>query len=151
MKLKAGDKAPHFEAKNQDGKLISLDDFKGKKLVIFFYPRNNTPTCTTEACNLRDNYHRFQAQGFEILGVSTDTAKSHKRFKEKHQLPYDLLDDSEQVMVKAYDVWGEKVTFGKRYMGLKRTTFVIDEEGIISEIIQKVKAKEHADQILPAE
>lgn len=148
MNLKVGDTAPHFEAKNQDGKLIKLSDFRGKKLVLYFYPKDNTPTCTVEACNLRDNYTKFKKQGYEILGVSTDSEKSHKRFKEKQNLPFDLLEDTEHVLVNLYEVWGEKFTFGKHYMGLKRTTFVIDEKGIISDIITDVKSKIHTEQIL---
>ena len=148
MKLNIGEKAPYFEAKNQDGKLVSLNDFKGKKLVLYFYPKDNTPTCTIEACNLRDNYHSFQAKGYEILGVSTDSEKSHRGFIEKHDLPFDLLADTDRVLVKAYDVWGEKMNYGKKYMGIKRTTFVINEDGIITDIIESVKAKEHTNQIL---
>ena len=148
MKLKIGENAPAFEAKNQDGKIIKLSDFKGKKLVLYFYPKDNTPTCTVEACNLRDNYEKFKKEGYEILGVSTDSEKSHKKFIEKHSLPFDLLEDTEQKLVTLYDVWGEKFTFGKHYMGLKRTTFVIDESGVISNIIEDVKSKIHTEQIL---
>lgn len=148
MKLKIGQKAPDFEAKNQDGKTVKLSDFAGKKLVLYFYPKDNTPTCTVEACNLRDNYKKFQQQGYEILGVSTDSEKSHKRFKDKFDLPFDLLEDISQNLVKLYDVWGEKFTFGKHYMGLKRTTFVIDENGVIADIIEDVKSKIHTEQIL---
>lgn len=148
MKLKIGDNAPAFEAKNQDGKIIKLSDFKGKKLVLYFYPKDNTPTCTVEACNLRDNYEKFKKERYEILGVSTDSEKSHKKFIEKHSLPFDLLEDTEQKLVTIYDVWGEKFTFGKHYMGLKRTTFVIDESGVISNIIEDVKSKIHTEQIL---
>ncbi len=148
MKLKTGEKAPYFEARNQDGHLVKLSDFTGKKLVLYFYPKNNTPTCTVEACNLRDNYGRFREQGYEILGVSTDSGKSHQRFRDKFELPFDLLEDTGHELVKLYDVWGEKFTFGKHYMGLKRTTFVIDEKGIITDIIEDVKSKEHTAQIL---
>lgn len=148
MILKIGDIAPHFEAKNQDGKTISLNDYKGKKLVLYFYPKDNTPTCTVEACNLRDNYERFKSQGYEILGVSTDSEKSHKKFIDKHSLPFDLLEDTEQKLVNLYGVWGEKFTFGKHYMGLKRTTFIIDENGKIANIIEDVKSKIHTEQIL---
>lgn len=148
MKLKIGENAPAFQAKNQDGKIIKLSDFKGKKLVLYFYPKDNTPTCTVEACNLRDNYEKFKKEGYEILGVSTDSEKSHKKFIEKHSLPFDLLEDTEQKLVTLYDVWGEKFTFGKHYMGLKRTTFVIDESGVISNIIEDVKSKIHTEQIL---
>lgn len=148
MKLKIGEKAPYFEAKNQNGELVKLTDFTGKKLVLYFYPKDNTPTCTVEACNLRDNYERFQKMGYEILGVSTDTEKSHKKFIEKQNLPFDLLEDTELKLVNLYDVWGEKFTFGKHYTGLKRTTFVIDEKGNITNIIEDVKSKNHASQIL---
>ncbi len=148
MKLKAGDNAPYFEARNQDGKLVKLSDFHGKKLVLYFYPKDNTPTCTVEACNLRDNYQKFRKQGYEILGVSTDSGKSHKKFRDKFDLPFDLLEDTERRLVELYDVWGEKFTFGKHYMGLKRTTFVIDENGVISDIIEDVKSKNHTEQIL---
>lgn len=148
MKLKPGDKAPYFEARNQDGHLVKLSDFSGKKLVLFFYPKDNTPTCTVEACNLRDNYLTFKKQGYELLGVSTDSEKSHKRFREKFNLPFDLLEDTGHQLVTLYDVWGEKFTFGKHYMGLKRTTFVIDENGVISDIIEDVKSKNHTEQIL---
>lgn len=148
MKLKTGDKAPYFEARNQDGKLVKLSDFQGKKLVLYFYPKDNTPTCTVEACNLRDNYQKFRRQGYGILGVSTDSGKSHKKFRDKFDLPFDLLEDTERQLVELYDVWGEKFTFGKHYMGLKRTTFVIDENGVISDIIEDVKSKNHTEQIL---
>lgn len=148
MKLKPGDKAPYFEAKNQDGKPVKLSDFQDKKLVLYFYPKDNTPTCTIEACNLRDNYQRFRKQGYEILGVSTDSEKSHKRFRDKFDLPFDLLEDTGHHLVNLYDVWGEKFTFGKHYKGLKRTTFVINENGIITYIIEDVKSKEHTEQIL---
>jgi len=150
MKLKPGDKAPYFEARNQDGRLLKLSDFQGKKLVLYFYPKDNTPTCTVEACNLRDNYTKFRQQGYEILGVSTDSEKSHQRFREKFKLPFDLLEDTGQQLVNLFDVWGEKFTFGKHYMGLKRTTFVIDENGIITDIIEDVKSKNHSEQILGA-
>ncbi|MBX2950972.1 MAG: thioredoxin-dependent thiol peroxidase [Leadbetterella sp.] len=150
MKLKPGDKAPYFEARNQDGRLLKLSDFQGKKLVLYFYPKDNTPTCTVEACNLRDNYTKFRQVGYEILGVSTDSEKSHQRFREKFKLPFDLLEDTGQQLVNLFDVWGEKFTFGKHYMGLKRTTFVIDENGIITDIIEDVKSKNHSEQILGA-
>lgn len=150
MKLKPGDKAPYFEARNQDGRLLKLSDFQGKKLVLYFYPKDNTPTCTVEACNLRDNYTKFRQQGYEILGVSTDSEKSHQRFREKFKLPFDLLEDTGQQLVNLFDVWGEKFTFGKHYVGLKRTTFVIDENGIITDIIEDVKSKNHSEQILGA-
>ena len=148
MKLKPGDKAPYFEARNQDNHLIKLSDFAGKKLVLYFYPKDNTPTCTVEACNLRDNYEKFKKQGYAILGVSTDSGKSHKKFKDKLGLPFDLLEDTERKLVEQYEVWGEKFTFGKHYMGLRRTTFVINGDGVITDIIEDVKSKNHAEQIL---
>ncbi len=146
--LTIGDKAPDFKEKNEKGVLVSLDDFAGKKLVLYFYPKDATPTCTTEACNLRDNYERLLAAGYEVLGVSTDTEKSHQRFIARQQLPFSLLADTEQRMAKAYGVWGEKKLFGKDYLGILRTTFVIDEKGFIEEVITKVKSAAHADQIL---
>lgn len=146
--LKEGDKAPHFEGTIQSGKKVSLDDYKGKKLVLFFYPKDNTPTCTTEACNLRDNYSRLKKAGYEILGISPDSEKKHQNFIEKYDLPFDLLADTDQDMLNAYGVWGEKKFMGRTYDGVHRTTFVIDENGVIEDVIKKVKAKAHADQIL---
>lgn len=148
MTLNVGDKAPDFKVDNQDGAAVSLADFKGKKLVLFFYPRDNTPTCTKEACNLRDNYSEFQKQGYEVLGISTDSAKSHLKFIDKHDLPYPLLADTDQSMHQAYGTWVEKNMYGRKYMGTARMTFVIDENGVISDIIKKVKATEHTAQIL---
>jgi peroxiredoxin Q/BCP len=146
--IQKGDKAPAFEAKNQDGKTVKLEDFKGKKLVVYFYPKDNTPTCTTEACNIRDNYHRFLKEGYEVVGVSPDSEKSHQRFKAKFELPFDLLSDKDLTLANAFGVWGEKFTFGKKYMGIKRTTFVIDSEGSVADVITEVQSKVHADQIL---
>ncbi|ADQ16914.1 thioredoxin-dependent thiol peroxidase [Leadbetterella byssophila] len=146
--IQKGDKAPAFEAKNQDGKTVKLEDFKGKKLVVYFYPKDNTPTCTTEACNLRDNYHRFLKEGYEVVGVSPDSEKSHQKFKAKFELPFDLLSDKDLTLANAFGVWGEKFTFGKKYMGIKRTTFVIDAEGSVVDVITEVQSKIHADQIL---
>jgi thioredoxin-dependent peroxiredoxin len=146
MKLEIGQKAPEFDSINQDGKAVKLSDCKGKKVVLYFYPKDNTPTCTTQACNLRDNYAALQAKGYVVLGVSPDTAKSHKKFQNKFNLPFDLLDDSSMKMVNNYGVWAEKTTFGKTYMGVLRTTFIIDEKGIISEIIEKVESKRHNEQ-----
>lgn len=148
MTLQAGDKAPEFIAKDQDGKDISLSEFKGKKVVLYFYPKDNTPTCTTQACNLRDNYHSLLAKGYIVLGVSVDNEKSHARFIKKHSLPFSLVADSDHKIVEAYGVWGEKKLFGREYMGVLRTTFIINEKGIIEEIIQKVNSGHHADQIL---
>ena len=148
MGLQVGDVAPEFTSKDQDGKEIKLSDYKGKKVVLYFYPQDNTPTCTKEACNLRDNYDVLLEKGYVVLGVSPDDAKSHLKFIKKHQLPFPLLVDTEREIVDAYGVWGEKTTFGRTYMGILRTTFVIDEKGIISEIISKVDSANHTDQIL---
>lgn len=147
-KLKVGDKAPNFSAKDEQGNTISLSDYTGKKLVVFFYPKASTPTCTTEACNLRDNYEELKSKGYEILGVSADSAKRQSNFKDKHDFPYSLLADEAKEVIKAFGVWGEKKFMGRTFDGIHRTTFVIDENGIIKKIIDKVKAKEHADQIL---
>ena len=146
--LNIGDKAPDFKGKTYDGKELTLSTFKGKKLVLFFYPKDNTPGCTAEACNLRDNYALFQSKGYEIVGVSTDSEKSHQKFTEKHQLPFPLIADTEKEMVKAYEVWGLKKFMGREYIGIKRTTFVIDENGMIEDIITKVKTKEHTIQTI---
>lgn len=148
MTLAAGIKAPHFSANNQAGKTISLDDFKGQKLVLYFYPKDDTPGCTAEACSLRDNYHALQKQGYAILGVSPDNEKKHQKFIEKYELPFDLLADTDNAIALAYGVWVEKSMYGRKYMGIARTTFIIDEKGMISEIIDKVDTKNHADQII---
>ena len=146
--LKAGDQAPDFSIVNQDGDIISLSDFKGKKLVLFFYPKASTPGCTAEACNLRDNVDRFRESGYEILGASADAPKRQQNFKNKYELPYDLLADEDHQLLNAYKVWGPKKFMGKEYDGIHRTTFVIDEDGVITDVISKVKTKEHTDQIL---
>ncbi len=148
MKLEIGQNAPNFETLNQDGKTVKLSDFTGKKVVLYFYPKDNTPTCTTQACNLRDNYSILQSKGYTVLGVSTDTAKSHKKFQSKFELPFDLLDDSSMKIVNDYGVWAEKMMYGKIYMGTLRTTFLIDETGIITDILEKVESKRHAEQII---
>ena len=148
MALEIGQKAPDFEAKDQDGNTIKLSDYKGKKVVLYFYPKDNTPGCTTQACNLRDNYDLLLKQGYQVIGVSSDSEKSHKKFIEKHELPFPLIADTEKEVHNLYGTWGEKNMYGRKYMGTFRTTFVIDEEGNISEIIKKVKTKEHTDQIL---
>jgi peroxiredoxin Q/BCP len=148
MGLEVGQPAPAFSAKDQDGKEVKLSDFKGKKLILYFYPKDNTPTCTTQACNLRDNYKLLLKKGYKVLGVSNDDEKSHLKFIKKYDLPFPLLADTDHKMVEDYQVWGEKNTFGRTYMGVLRTTFVINEEGIIEEIIQKVESKNHAGQIL---
>lgn len=146
--LKAGDKAPAFEAPNQEGTVIKSEDLKGKKIVLYFYPKDNTPTCTVEACNLRDNYAELQKQGYVVLGVSPDSAKKHQNFIKKFELPFDLLVDSDLAVHNAYGVWAEKNTFGKTYMGTLRTTFVIDENGVLKKVIEKVTSKTHHSQIL---
>ncbi len=148
--LKAGDKAPQFEEKDNQGNTIRLSDYHGKKLVVFFYPKASTPGCTVEACNLRDHHATFQAQGYEILGVSADSAKRQQNFIDKYELPFPLLADEDKSVITAFGVWGPKKFMGKEYDGIHRTTFVIDAEGIISEVITKVKTKEHAAQILEA-
>jgi peroxiredoxin Q/BCP len=146
--LEAGTKAPHFSGVDQDGKTIELGDYSGKKLILFFYPRDNTPTCTVEVCNLRDNYAALQAAGYELLGVSADTQKKHQNFINKHTLPFPLLADTEHTVLNAYGVYGSKTSFGKTKDGIFRTTFVIDENGVFEQVITKVKSKEHAQQIL---
>lgn len=146
--LKVGDKAPDFSAKDQDGNIHSLQDYKGKKLVVFFYPKASTPGCTAEACNLRDNWEKFKAEGYEILGVSADSQKRQQNFKEKYDLPFPLLADEDREVINAFGVWGPKKFMGKEYDGIHRTTFVIDEDGKIFDVISKVKTKDHASQIL---
>lgn len=148
MSLQTGDKAPSFSAKNQNGETISLDKLKGKKVVLYFYPKDNTPGCTAQACNLRDNYEKLISEGYVVLGVSPDSEASHQKFITKFDLPFDLLVDTEKELCEAYGVWQEKKNFGKTYMGVVRTTFVIDEEGNLEEIITKVKTKDHTDQLL---
>lgn len=146
--LKEGDKAPAFTAKNQDDKEISLQDFKGKKLALYFYPEDDTPGCTAEACNLRDNIGELRRNGYEVIGVSADTVKSHGKFIKKYELPFDLLADPDKTIINAYGVWGEKQMFGRKFMGIRRFTFIINENGIIERIIRKVKTKDHTKQIL---
>ncbi|MCX7549752.1 thioredoxin-dependent thiol peroxidase [Xanthomarina sp. F2636L] len=146
--LKPGDKAPDFTAKDQDGNSISLKDFQGKKLVLFFYPKASTPGCTAEACNLSDNYSRFQKAGYEILGVSADSEKRQSNFKNKYNFQYPLLADEDKKVIEAFGVWGPKKFMGREYEGIHRTTFVIDENGIVEDVILKVKTKEHTAQIL---
>lgn len=146
--LKEGDKAPDFQAIDQDENLISLNDYKGKKLVLFFYPKACTPGCTAQACNLRDNYEFFQKKGYEILGVSADSGRRQQNFKEKYKLPFPLLADEDRKVINSYGVWGPKKFMGKEYDGIHRTTFVIDENGKIEDVIGKVKTKEHSAQIL---
>lgn len=146
-KLIVGAKAPDFTAKNQNGEKISLKDFKGKKIVLFFYPKDNTPGCTAEACNLRDNYQDFVLNGFEIIGVSADSEKSHQNFISKHSLPFTLISDPEKEVLELYNAWGEKKMYGKTYMGILRKTFIINEKGYIEAILEKVKTKDHTNQI----
>ena len=146
--LKAGDKAPNFTAKDEKGNTITLSDYKGKKLVLFFYPKASTPGCTAEACNLNDNFDRFKSQGYEILGVSADSAKKQQNFKDKYGFNYPLLADEDKAVIEAFGVWGPKKFMGKEYDGIHRTTFIINAQGVIEEVIDKVKTKEHAAQIL---
>lgn len=146
--LKPGDKAPNFSSVNQDGETISLSNFNGQKLVLFFYPKASTPGCTLEACNLSDNYDRFKAAGYNVLGVSADGTKRQLNFKNKYNFPYDLLADEDRSVINAYGVWGPKKFMGREYEGIHRTTFIIDEKGFIIDVIEKVKTKEHTSQIL---
>ena len=146
--LKSGDKAPKFSGVNENGEKISLADYKGKKLILFFYPADNTPTCTTEACNLRDNYELLREKGFELLGVSPDSEKKHQNFIQKYNLPFPLLADKDLKIIKAYGAWGPKVLFGVHYDGVLRSTFVINGKGVIEQVIANVKSKSHAEQIL---
>jgi thioredoxin-dependent peroxiredoxin len=146
--LKVGDKAPDFISKNQNGDEIRLQDFEGKKLILYFYPKDNTPGCTAEACDLRDNYNMWLSKGYKVLGVSPDSEKSHQKFIEKYDLPFDLLSDTDKVILKDYGAWGEKKMYGKTYEGVLRTTYVIDENGTIEQVFSKVKTKEHTEQIL---
>ncbi len=148
MKLSIGDQAPEFEVPNQNGEITRLSDFKGKKVVLYFYPKDNTPGCTAESCNLRDNYSELQNQGYEILGISKDSEKSHQKFIENQKLPFQLLADTELKTHEQYGTWVEKSMYGRKYMGTARITFVINEEGIIENIIEKVKTKDHTSQIL---
>lgn len=148
MALQVGDSAPVFSAKDQKGKQVKLSDFKGEKVILYFYPKDDTPGCTAQACNLRDNYDTLLSRGYKVLGVSVDDEKSHVKFIKKYNLPFPLLADTDHAIVEAYGVWGEKKMFGKEYMGIIRTTFVIDENGVIEEIIQKVDTENHTDQIL---
>lgn len=148
ISLKQGDKAPEFTAKDQNGNSISLSQFKGKKVVLYFYPKDSTPGCTAEACDFRDNYQGLKAQGIDVLGVSIDDEKSHQKFITKYELPFTLLADTDKAIVEAYGVWGEKSMYGKKYMGTNRTTFIIDEEGNIAHIISKVDTKAPTEQVL---
>lgn len=148
MQLNTGDKAPEFEGKDQNGNTVKLSDYRDKKVILYFYPKDNTSGCTAQACNLRDNYTGLQQQGYEVIGVSTDSEKSHQNFIGKHELPFTLIADTDKQIVEQYGVWQEKSMYGRKYMGTMRYTFVIDENGLIQDIITKVKTKEHAAQIL---
>jgi peroxiredoxin Q/BCP len=144
----AGQKAPAFKGPDQTGKMVSLSQFKGKKLVLYFYPQDDTPTCTTQACNLRDHYGVLKNKGYEVVGVSPDPVEKHQKFANKHALPFTLIADPERKIIEAYGVWGEKSMYGKKYMGLLRTTFLIDEKGMIEAVITKPKAKQHAEEVM---
>jgi thioredoxin-dependent peroxiredoxin len=146
--LKAGDQAPIFKGKDQTGKELSLGDFSGKKVVLYFYPKDNTPGCTAQACDLRDNYQSLLNKGYQVIGVSADSEKSHQKFIEKFSLPFPLIADTEKEIIKAYGVWGPKTFMGKKFDGIHRTTFIISEQGLIEEVIDKVKTKEHTNQII---
>jgi thioredoxin-dependent peroxiredoxin len=146
-KLKAGEKAPDFKANNQNGEEISLNDFKGKKVILFFYPKDDTPGCTATACNLRDNFPELKTKGFEVIGVSPDDVSSHEKFVEKYKLPFNLVADPEKEIMNAYGAWGEKNMYGKITTGVLRTTYIIDENGIIEKVINKVDTANHTEQI----
>lgn len=148
MSLNVGDKAPDFVAKDQDGIEVTLASFKGKKLIIFFYPKDNTPGCTMQACNLRDNYSLLLEQGYSIVGVSADSQASHQKFRQKKNLPFPLLVDENHEICESFGVWAQKSLFVLKFWGIKRTTFIIDEKGYILDIIDKVKVRDHAQQIL---
>jgi len=150
LKLKIGDKAPDFQGVNQNGETVSLADFGGKKVILYFYPKDNTPGCTAEACSLRDKNDYLLKKDFVVLGVSADSKKSHSNFAEKYQLPFSIIADTERKIIENYGVWGEKKNYGKTYMGLMRTTFIISENGVIEKIISKVDTKNHAEQIIEA-
>ena len=146
--LKIGDKAPDFEGLTAEGKTIGLKDYSGKKVILYFYPKDNTPGCTAQACNLRDNHDALLEKGYEVIGVSADTQKAHQKFTDKYKLPFPLIADVDKVVIKKYGVWGLKKFMGREYDGIFRTTFVISENGIIEDVITKVKTKEHSSQII---
>lgn len=148
MSLEVGQKAPNFQAKIETGETIKLSDYLGKKVVLYFYPKDNTPGCTAQSCNLRDNYEALQKAGYVVLGISSDSEKSHVKFIEKQSLPFSLIADPDKIVHEAYGTWVEKSMYGRKYMGTARTTFIIDEKGNIAEIISKVKTKDHTAQIL---
>lgn len=147
-KLTKGDKAPQFNAIDENGDPISLSDFKGKKVILYFYPKDMTPGCTTESCNLRDNYADLTKKGFDVIGVSADSAERHLKFIAKHELPFHLIADESKEVINAYGIWGPKKFMGKEYDGIHRTTFIIDEKGVIEAVIKKVKTKDHTNQII---
>ncbi|MEM1320027.1 MAG: thioredoxin-dependent thiol peroxidase [Bacteroidota bacterium] len=149
--LKAGDTAPDFSGVNEKNETVSLGDFRGQKLILFFYPKDNTPGCTAEACNLRDNYDMLRSKGYALLGVSPDSARKHQNFINKFEFPFSLLADTEQEVLKAYGVWGEKQMYGRKYMGVFRTTFIIDENGVIEKVVTKVNTKDHTAQLMAVE
>ncbi len=146
--IQIGDKIPTFSTIDQNEKVVTEANFKGQKTVLYFYPKDDTPTCTNQACNLRDNYEQLISAGYKVYGISPDKAKKHQKFIAKYKLPFDLLVDEDHAIADAFGVWGEKTTFGKTYMGIRRTTFVSDENAIVTEVIDQVKAKEHTNQIL---
>ena len=146
--LKAGDKAPNFTSKDQNGEEVSLANFKGKIVILYFYPKDDTPGCTAEACDFRDNYQSLIGKGYEVIGVSTDNSKSHKKFETKYSLPFPLIADEDKSINEAYGVWAEKNNYGKKYMGTVRTTFIIDADGIIKQVIEKVDTKNASQQVL---
>ena len=146
--LKAGDRAPDFSFVNEKGEEITLKSLKGKKIILYFYPKDNTPGCTVEACNLRDNYASLRKKGYEVIGVSKDDEKSHEKFRKKYKLPFSLIPDTEKEVLKNYDVWGKKSFMGRTFDGIHRTTFVIDEKGMIEKIFADVDTKNHTEQIL---
>ncbi|MBK8785747.1 MAG: thioredoxin-dependent thiol peroxidase [Chitinophagaceae bacterium] len=148
--LTEGTKAPAFKGKDQNGKIVSLADYKGKKIVLYFYPEDDTPTCTVQACNLRDNFGLLKKNGFIVLGVSPDEEKKHKKFEAKYDLPFTLIADADHTIIDKYGIWGEKQMYGRTYMGLHRTTFLIDEKGVIRKIFLKPKSKQHTEEILKA-
>jgi thioredoxin-dependent peroxiredoxin len=148
--LTEGTKAPAFKGKDQNGKPVALADYKGKKVVLYFYPEDDTPTCTVQACNLRDNFALLKKQGFVVVGVSPDEEKKHKKFEAKYDLPFTLIADPEHKIIDQYGVWGQKQMYGRTYMGLHRTTFLIDEKGIVKKVFLKPKSKQHTQEILEA-
>ena len=148
--LEEGQKAPAFKGKDQNGATVSSAEFKGKKLVLYFYPQDNTPTCTVQACNIRDNFTILKKKGINIIGISPDDVNKHKKFEEKYDLPFTIIADTEHSIIDKFGVWGEKQLYGKKYLGLHRTTFLINEKGVIKKVIVKPKSKQHAEEILEA-